>query len=126
MPLFVDANAVKVMFLCQVDGITSLLHGVPHLQNIILKDALYIPNYKSDIFSELQLKRVQQLNLLQIILDSLLRKTLLLNFKIRKNYTFLISQLIRMFLIVQHIVSIRFLQEIQRKITKPLNNGITF
>ena len=28
---FVDANAVKVKFLCQVDGITSLLHGVPQL-----------------------------------------------------------------------------------------------
>ena len=32
---FVDANAVKVMFLCQVDGITSLLHGVPHLDFVI-------------------------------------------------------------------------------------------
>ena len=28
---FVDANAVKVKFLCQVDVITSLLHGVPQL-----------------------------------------------------------------------------------------------
>ena len=28
---FVDAKAVKVKFLCQVDGITSLLHGVPHM-----------------------------------------------------------------------------------------------
>ena len=28
---FVDANAVKVKFLCQVDGFTSLLHGVPHV-----------------------------------------------------------------------------------------------
>ena len=27
----VDRKAVKVKFLCQVDGITSLLHGVPQL-----------------------------------------------------------------------------------------------
>ena len=31
---FVDANAVKDKLLCQVDGITSLLHGVSHIQSV--------------------------------------------------------------------------------------------
>ena len=98
-----------------------------NLQNIILKDALYIPSYKSDIFSvRAATKRGATVEFTPDYSRLTTKEGTTFELQDKENYTFLIRQLIRTFLFVQHIVSIRFLQEIQRKITKPFNNGITF